>query len=93
MIKQFEGLIQRIENDIAYIEVVDEKGKVSYLEFPVSELKKNEIEIKIGIIFSIVLEERNGKEEISIFPLEAEVLTVEEYEKLLKYYEDNYGDV
>ena len=92
--KYFEGQICHIENDIAWIHVVDEDGEESDMEeMPREDLESAKILFKEGNIFSFTLKLFYGWEKITFKPIKGPVITQKELDECEKYYNDKYGDV
>ncbi len=91
MIKEFEGFITSIGEGMAYATLIDDKGEKSYINVKLDELKANNVECKAGTIFLFFLNE--DEDSVEIKPIERTHISTEEFDALLKYYEDRYGDV
>ncbi len=91
--EKFEGFITQIKNDWASVTVVDSKSEKSYMSVPVEDLKKDNIECKVGTIFLITLKSWLRWERIVFSPIKQKHMSEEEFDALYKYYEKKYGDV
>ena len=89
----FEGLIDEVEDGIAFVTLIDNKGDDSYIEVPCEDLQENKIECNPGNLFSFVFKKRNNWEAVELKPIKRPVITQEELDDLDKYYGDKYGDV
>lgn len=91
--ESFEGLITDIEDNVAFVTLVGESESESYMEIPCGDLQKYEIECKEGIIFSLLLKHRGDWEKVEFARTERPPMMKSEFDDLLKYYEEKYGDV
>ena len=90
---KFDCLITRTEDNIAYVELADKDGEISFMEIAFDILEGNKIECKSGILFKFTLKQFFGWEKCEFTPIERKTYTQEEIEAKRKYYEEKYGDV
>ena len=90
---KFEGWITNIENDIAFINVVDFDGERSTMEISKKELVDSNIDFKSGTIFSITLKQYWGVEKLVFKPIKKPSMSKEEFDEMMDYYEKEYGDI
>lgn len=91
--ESFEGFITEIDDDVAFVTLVDDVGEKSYMEIPLGDLKKSKIEHKPGTIFSFLFKRRGEWEAVELSPIKRSPMTRSELENLLDYYKEKYGDV
>ena len=91
--ESFECFITEIDDDVAYVTLVDDVGEKSYMEIPVEDLKKNKIEHKPGAIFSFLFKRRGEWEAVELSPIERSPMKRSEIDDLINYYKEKYGDV
>lgn len=91
--ESFECFITEIDDDVAYVTLVDDVGEKSYMEIPIEDLKKNKIEHKPGTIFSFLFKRRGEWEAVELSPIKRSPMTRSEIDDLLNYYKEKYGDV
>jgi len=91
--ESFECFITEIDDDVAFVTLVDDIGEKSYMEIPLEDLKKNKIEHKPGTIFSFLFKRRGEWEAVELSPIKRSPMTRSELENLLNYYKEKYGDV
>lgn len=93
--EKFEGFITEIKNDWASVTVIDSKHEKSYMSVPVEDFKRRKIECKAGVIFSIVLVSKPWyRGSLCVFSrIKQKHMSKDEFDKMMKYYEDEYGDV
>lgn len=91
--EKFEGWITRIKDEVAWVDIVDDDGKKSYMEIPVKVLKDKRIKTKPGVIFSMFFKSWFRWEWFVFSPIKQKHMPEEEFDALYKYYEDKYGDV
>lgn len=91
--ESFEGLITRVQNNIAFVTLADNDGNESFAEVPVEDLEKSGIEVGGGVIFSFILRQRGDWEKVELAPIKPTIMTDAEFDKLFEYYKDEYGDV
>ena len=94
--EKFKCLITNVVGKTAFIYLIDKEKEESYMEIPIEDLEKNNIECKAGEKFTTILKEYKGWEKITFIPgpvLANVSLTQEEIDKLTKHYEEKYEDV
>lgn len=89
----FEGLITKIENNIAFITLADDSGNESFMEISIEDLKKDSIDSRIGVIFYFILKQKGDWEKVELAQIKRTKLTTKEFDSLYKYYEDEYRGV
>lgn len=91
--ESFECFITEIDDDVAYVTLIDDVGEKSYMEIPLEDLKKNKIEHEPGTIFSFLFKRRGEWESVELSPIKRSQMTRSEIEDILNYYKEKYGDV
>lgn len=89
----FEGLITEIQGDFAKIGLIDKEGGKSWLEISINDLENSKIICKPGCIFSFILITLFKWEKVFMFPIKRKVLSKEDFDLLIKFYKDKYGNV
>ena len=90
---KFDAYIFKVEDDIAYVQVVDDDGEKSYMEIPSEVLEGDNIKFKTGVIFHITHKRLGKWEKIEMFPSKKAVVTQREVDKILEGYREKYKDV
>jgi hypothetical protein len=90
---KFDCLITHTEDNIAFVELADKDGEMSFMEIPKEDLEQSNITFKAGMLFEFILQQFFGWEKIKFVPIERKIYTQEEIDEKLKYYEEKYGDV
>ncbi len=91
--KQFECFIDYIENNIASITLIDEDGEKSSMEIPKDIFISSKINFKVGTIFSFTFRKFYGIEKVTFKPIKKKMITTKERNKIIKKYDDKYGDL
>lgn len=91
--ESFECLIRNIENDVAFVDMIDEEDETSYIEIPKEDFDKFKIEFKAGNMFYLILKYFMGWEKCTMTPIKRKLISKEESGKLTKYYEKKYRSV
>lgn len=83
-----------VKNGIAFVEVTDKDGDKSFMEIDKGDLIAAKIIVSVGTIFSFTLKNFLGWEKITFKPIKrGRKITREEVDRILKKYEDRYGDL
>ncbi len=90
---EFDAYIFKVEEDIAYVQAVDDDGEKSYLEIPIEDLEDNNIECKAGVIFHIIHKTLGKWEKIEFVPSKKVVVTQREVDKMIEGFREKYKDV
>jgi hypothetical protein len=91
--ESFEGFITKIEDNLAFVTLVDDAGEKSYMEIPIEDIQRDKIECKLGIIFSFLLRRRGNWEKVEFSPIQRPSMTKAKIDELINYYKEKYGDV
>jgi len=93
--EKFGGLIARVDKNtrITFVTLYDKDGEMSFMEIPFDDMKNNDIECKAGIPFSLILRNLWGWERLTLKSIKRVKVSQKEINKMMKYYEEKYGDV
>lgn len=93
--EKFSSIIDRVDKNsrIAFVTLHDKNGEMSFMEIPFDDLKDNDIECKAGTLFSLILKQLWRWEKITLKPMKRAKVSQEEINKMIKHYEEKYGDV
>ena len=89
----FEGLIECIENDIAYVEAIGNDDETSFMEIPKDDLINSKISFKAGVIFSFVLKQFCGWEKMIFKPIKRKKIKQKDMDSSHMKYKKKYGDI
>lgn len=90
---KFDAFIFKVEEQTAYIEVVDKDNEKSYMEIPTEDLEDNNIECKTGVVFHITVKKFRKWEKMEMSPCQRVVPAKREVDEMIEGYREKYKDV
>lgn len=91
--EKYGCFIRNIEKDIAYVDIIDENGETSFMDISLKDLLSSRIQPKVGTIFQFIHTTFLNWEKIVFKKVPKKIATNKEIQKMLKDYEEKYGDV
>ena len=91
--EKFECHISHTKDDIAYVDLADKDGEISFMEISREDLERSDVTFKAGILFEFILKQFLGREKTKFIPIKRKTYTQKQIDATFKYYEEQYGDI
>jgi len=94
--EEFECLITSVIGETAFVYLMGKEKEESYMEIPIEDLEKNNIECRAQERFTIIFKKWKEWEKMTLISWSSCTdmpETQEDMDKLTKHYEEKYGEV
>lgn len=93
VIEKFSGIINNINGEIINISLYDSKGCESFIEASADDMTQAGILCKPGTVFHFFLKKDEDKETTEFKKIDQPKINKEEFDKLLKFYQEKYKNI